>query len=158
MAGRCSYCWWEFNARTSAGLSHPPAIQPKAGLFTRICICHHLYLNSPSYVCEFPQSVFLYWAKVHCSFLHPQSKQLGWLLSFWSADKSYGRQIVRTAFLLWFALDKPYGDKLYGLPWLGVDKLYGLDKPYGGQIVRTAYPGAAGAAAKLVLLLTLCCC
>ena len=76
----------------------------------------------------------------------------------WSADKSYGRQIVRTAFLLWFALDKPYGDKLYGLPWLGVDKLYGLDKPYGGQIVRTAYPGAAGAAAKLVLLVTLCCC
>ena len=30
----------------------------------------------------------------------------------WSADKSYGRQIVRT-------LDKPYGDKLYGLISLG---------------------------------------
>ena len=72
-----------------------------------------------------------------------------------SADKSYGRRIVRTAFLLWFALDKSYGDKLYGLPWLGVDKSYGLDKPYGGQIVRTAYPGAT---AKMVLLLNWCCC
>ena len=34
----------------------------------------------------------------------------------------------------WLASDKPYGDKLYGVPWLGVDKLYGLISL--GQTVR----------------------
>ena len=59
----------------------------------------------------------------------------------WSADKSYGRQIVPTAFLLWLASDKPYGDKLYGVPWLGVNKSYGLislGQTVRRQIVRTA--------------------
>ena len=55
------------------------------------------------------------------------------------------RKIVRTD-LPWTNRTE---DKLYRLLWLGVDKSYRR------QIVRTAYPGAA---AKPVLLLTLCCC
>ena len=51
--------------------------------------------------------------------------------------------------------DESYGDKLYGLPWLGLDKSYGLH-----ILVLLLNWGCCYhcVATKLVLLLNLCCC